>query len=69
MMQQSMNTETDVEVYEPMSAPSQDVMITEDIYESMLELNPEYADDLCKIYLSIYLSFPSFLLFFFLPNH
>ncbi|XP_024916574.1 phosphoinositide 3-kinase adapter protein 1 isoform X2 [Cynoglossus semilaevis] len=49
MMQQSMNTETDVEVYEPMSAPSQDVMITEDIYESMLELNPEYADDLYEV--------------------
>lgn len=44
----------EAEIYEPMSNSSQDIMMkysscTEDIYESMLGLDPECAEDLCKI--------------------
>ena len=50
----NVNTEESADVYEFMSATSQDIMMkysgcSEDIYESMLEINPECADDLCKI--------------------
>ena len=42
------------EVYEAMSVASEDIMMkysgcSEDIYESMVEINPECADSLCKI--------------------
>lgn len=47
------NTEEDGEVYEMMSTSSQDIMMkysgcSEDIYESMLGLDPDCAEDLCK---------------------
>ena len=50
----TVNTEECAEVYEMMSTTSsQDIMmkysgVTEDIYESMLGINPECAEDLCK---------------------
>ncbi|XP_044071226.1 LOW QUALITY PROTEIN: phosphoinositide 3-kinase adapter protein 1-like [Siniperca chuatsi] len=47
----SINTEESAEVYEIMSTTSQDIMMkysgcSEDIYESMLGIDPEYAEDL-----------------------
>lgn len=50
----TVNTEDSAEVYELMSATSEDIMMkysgcTEDIYESMLGIDPECAEDLCKI--------------------
>lgn len=50
----AINTEKGAEVYELMSATSEDIMMkysgcSEDIYESMLGLDPECAEDLCKI--------------------
>lgn len=52
-IEDSINTEGDAEVYESMSA-SQDIMMkysgcSEDIYESMLGIDPECAEDLCKL--------------------
>lgn len=49
----TISTEDTVEIYEAMSA-SQDMIMkytdcSEDIYESMLEIDPECAEDLCKI--------------------
>lgn len=46
-------SEEDAEVYEFMSATTQDIMMkysscSEDVYESMLEISPECADDLCN---------------------
>lgn len=45
---------TDGDVYEAMSNNSQDMMMkysgsSEDIYESMLKLDPDCAEDLCKL--------------------
>ena len=50
----SINMHDDAEIYEQMSATSQDMMMkysgcSEDIYESMLGIDPECAEDLCKI--------------------
>lgn len=50
----NVNTEEGAEVYEFMSTTSQDIMMkysgcSEDIYESMLGIDPECAEDLCKI--------------------
>lgn len=51
----AINTEKGAEVYELMSATSEDIMMKysgcpEDIYESMLGIDPECAEDLCKIH-------------------
>lgn len=56
----SVNTEDSAEVYEPMSTISQDIMMkysgcSEDIYESMLGIDPECAEDLCKINLILFI--------------
>lgn len=50
----SVNTEPGEDVYEPMTATSQGILMkysccSEDIYESMLEIDPECAEDLCKL--------------------
>ncbi|XP_029305826.1 phosphoinositide 3-kinase adapter protein 1 [Cottoperca gobio] len=50
----SINTEEDVEIYEMMSTTSQDIMMkysgcSEDIYESMLGIDPECAEDLYEV--------------------
>lgn len=50
-IEDSINTEESAEVYEMMSASSQDIMMkysgcSEDIYESMLGIDPECAEDL-----------------------
>lgn len=50
----SINTEESADVYELMSTSSQDIMMKysgcpEDIYESMLGIDPDCAEDLCKI--------------------
>ncbi|KAF7669946.1 hypothetical protein LDENG_00115140 [Lucifuga dentata] len=50
----SINTDEDGEVYELMSTTSQDIMMkysgcTEDIYESMLGIDPECAEDLYEV--------------------
>lgn len=49
----SINVHNETEIYEQMSTTSQDIMMkysgcSEDIYESMLEINPECVEDLCK---------------------
>lgn len=49
----AINTEEGAEVYEIMSATSEDIMMkysgcSEDIYESMLGIDPKCAEDLCK---------------------
>ncbi|XP_043991937.1 phosphoinositide 3-kinase adapter protein 1 isoform X2 [Gambusia affinis] len=48
------NLDNEAEIYEPMSNSSQDIMMnysscTEDIYESMLGLDPECAEDLYEV--------------------
>ncbi|XP_049927822.1 phosphoinositide 3-kinase adapter protein 1 [Epinephelus moara] len=53
-IEDSINTEEGGEVYESMSAASQDIMMkysgcSEDIYESMLGINPECAEDLYEV--------------------
>ncbi|XP_030604178.1 phosphoinositide 3-kinase adapter protein 1 [Archocentrus centrarchus] len=50
----TINTDESAEVYEMMSTSSQDIMMkysgcTEDIYESMLGINPECAEDLYEV--------------------
>uniref|UniRef100_A0A665TKK9 Phosphoinositide-3-kinase adaptor protein 1 n=1 Tax=Echeneis naucrates TaxID=173247 RepID=A0A665TKK9_ECHNA len=52
-LEDTVNTE---EIYEYMSTTSQDIMMkysgcSEDIYESMLGIDPECADDLCKVFI------------------
>lgn len=52
-LEDTINTEDRAQVYEHM-ATSEDIMMTysgcsEDIYESMVKIDPECADDLCKI--------------------
>lgn len=52
--EEAINTDEGTEVYELMSAASEDIMMkysgcSEDIYESMLGIDPECAEDLCKI--------------------
>ena len=54
-IEDTINTEDTAEVYELMSTTSQDIMMkysgcSEDIYESMLGIDPDCAEDLCKIY-------------------
>lgn len=49
----TVSTEESAEVYEAMSATSEDMMMkysgcSEDIYESMLGIDPDCAEDLCK---------------------
>lgn len=53
-LEEAINTDEGAEVYELMSA-SEDIMMkysgcSEDIYESMLGIDPECAEDLCKLY-------------------
>ncbi|XP_041866402.1 phosphoinositide 3-kinase adapter protein 1 isoform X2 [Melanotaenia boesemani] len=53
-LEDTANTENDVEVYESMSTTSQDIMMKHsgcsvDIYESMLGLNPECAEDFYEV--------------------
>lgn len=55
--EETINTDECAEVYEMMSDNSQDIMMkysggSEDIYESMLGIDPECAEDLCKIKIS-----------------
>lgn len=50
---EDVNTDEGADVYELMSATSEDIMMkysgcSEDIYESMLGIDPECAEDLCK---------------------
>lgn len=50
----AINKEESAEVYELMSTTPQDIMMkysgcSEDIYESMLGIDPQCAEDLCKI--------------------
>lgn len=52
-IEDSINTEEGVEIYESMSTASDNIMMkysgcSEDIYESMLGIDPECAEDLCK---------------------
>lgn len=55
------DTEEGAEVYEMMStSTSQDIMMkysgcSEDIYESMLGIDPECAEDLCKINMILFI--------------
>lgn len=54
------NTDESGQVYELMSSTSEDIMLkysgcTEDIYESMLGINPDCAEDLCKFMNSVWL--------------
>lgn len=54
-LEEAINTDEGAEVYELMSAASEDIMMkysgcSEDIYESMLGIDPECAEDLCKIH-------------------
>lgn len=49
----SINTKESADVYEFMSTTSEDIMMkyscgSEDIYESMVEIDPGCAEDLCK---------------------
>ncbi len=51
-IEDSINLEESAEVYEMMSSTSQDIMMkysggSEDIYESMVGIDPECAEDLC----------------------
>lgn len=51
--EESVRTEDGADVYEMMSNNSQDMIMkysggSEDIYESMLGLDPDCAEDLCK---------------------
>ncbi|KAM3606441.1 uncharacterized protein V6R79_016263 [Siganus canaliculatus] len=53
-MEESINTEESTDVYEMMSNTSQDIMmkysgVPEDIYESMLGIDPECAEDLYEV--------------------
>lgn len=53
-MEDTINTDDSAEVYEMMSTTSQDIMMkysgcTEDIYESMLEIDPGCAEDLYEV--------------------
>ena len=57
-------TEEDAEVYEPMvpRPTSQDIMMkysgcSEDVYESMLGIDPECAEDLCKMNMILFIDF------------
>lgn len=52
--EEAINTDESADVYELMSAASEDIMIkysgcSEDIYESMLGIDSECAEDLCEI--------------------
>lgn len=62
--EEAINTDEDAEVYELMSATSEDIMMkysscSEDIYESMLGIDPECAEDLCKIHQTLFDLFAS----------
>lgn len=51
-LEDTINTDESAEVYEHMATTSQDIMMkysscSEDIYESMLGIDPECAEDLC----------------------
>lgn len=53
-LEDNLNLEDEPEIYEPMSNSSQDIMMkysgcSEDIYESMLGINPECAEDLYEV--------------------
>jgi len=53
MLKSHMEDSASPEVYESMSASSQEMLMkysggSEDVYESMLEIDPECAEDLCK---------------------
>ncbi|XP_008428260.1 phosphoinositide 3-kinase adapter protein 1 [Poecilia reticulata] len=53
-LEDNLNLDNEPEIYEPMSNSSQDIMMkysscTEDIYESMLGLDPECAEDLYEV--------------------
>lgn len=57
-------TEESADVYELMSTTSQDIMMkysgcSEDIYESMLGIDPECAEDLCKINMILFVGLNS----------
>uniref|UniRef100_A0A3B4YVI5 Phosphoinositide-3-kinase adaptor protein 1 n=1 Tax=Seriola lalandi dorsalis TaxID=1841481 RepID=A0A3B4YVI5_SERLL len=59
-LEDTVNTEESAEVYELMSATSQGIMMkysgcSEDIYESMLGIDPECAEDLCKINMILFI--------------
>lgn len=52
--EEAINNDEGAEVYELMSATSEDIMMkyssySEDIYESMWGIDPKCAEDLCKI--------------------
>lgn len=60
----AVNTEESADVYELMSTTSQDIMMkysgcSEDIYESMLGIDPECAEDLCKINMILFVGLNS----------
>lgn len=53
-IEDAINTEEAADVYEMMSTNPQDIMMkysggSEDIYESMLRIDPDCAEDLCKM--------------------
>lgn len=59
-LEDTINTDDSAEVYEHMSTASQDIMMkysgcSEDIYESMLGIDPECAEDLCKIKIILFI--------------
>lgn len=58
-IEDTINTDDGAEIYEMMSNTSQDIMMkysgcSEDIYESMLGIDPECAEDLCEIHLQFF---------------
>lgn len=58
----TVNTEEGEEVYESMTKTSRDIMMkysgcSEDIKESMLGIDPECAEDLCKINVNFFIDF------------
>lgn len=55
-IEESMSTPEDEDIYEPMANASQDFVakfsLQEDIYESMMQLNPDMQ--LCKLITAVY---------------
>lgn len=60
-LEETVHPDESTEVYEHMSTTSQDIMMkysscSEDIYESMVGIDPECAEDLCKIKIVLFIA-------------
>lgn len=60
-IEDALDAQGSANIYELMSATSQDITIknsdsSEDIYESMLMIDPECAEDLCKIHTILFVA-------------